>query len=644
MVHFGPSADKPEVVSALEHLTKLHALSIDDLYVKWEQFSNQRQFKNTNLDSVNLENFKHYLQLQMEKRAAKAPTAFNQLNQARKPKPVRSANGSPKIFGVNVSGTPSLKKRRMNDEPSSDGKSKSSPLHFSTTPVNEAQISEPDLFSTTKETSQNEIPSGKILDTLNLSDLEVATGLDTDDEHGLKISPYYDPRKFQFRTMRQSLIDVADVLDEQIEMLSNVVQKYYQLSASDFRDPTTQAQSEICAVGRIVPDSSSSEDHLNEESLALETSRMGGVGRRIRLNLSDVSEASFFCGQIVALKGKNANDEYFTISEVLPLPYPDSPTSSPEELREIYDSMNGKSSKIVITSGPYIPDNSFTMEHLERFVEKINADIKPHVLIMFGPFIDYTNSMISKGTIPNFSNLKTQPKTLDELFIKVMVPILKSIKPEIKVILIPSTRDTLSKHAAYPQDSFDRKALHLPKNFICFANPSTFQLNEVFFGCSNADIFKDMKEVTRGGGISSKSRFDRISEHILQQRKFYPVFPGGLKRKLISPKGSDEENHQHIAGADLEVAYMGLAEFVDGFAPDVIVVPSELPQFARVVQNVVMINPGRFVRPKGAKGSYAQISIKSPELDSGVLTEVKGESSVYLHNVWKRSRVDLITT
>ncbi|CAR29627.1 ZYRO0G13200p [Zygosaccharomyces rouxii] len=643
VVHFGPAADKPEIVSALEHLTKLHALTIDDLYVKWEQFSNQKNFKNANLDPVNLDNFKQYLQLQIEKRAAKAPTTFNHTNVARKPKPVRSVNGSPTLFGLNVSKTPTLKRRKMNDELESDGKSKSSPLHFSTTPLSANSTPGPDLNSMAAIPSQDDIQSGKILDSLNSNNLEIATGIDVTDGTKLKISPYYDPEKYHFRTMRQSLIDVADVLDEQIEILSNIVQNHYQLQASDFGDPTIQAQSELYTVGRIVPDSSSSEDHLNEESLALETSRMGGVGRRIRLDLSNVNEVSFFCGQIVALKGKNANDEYFTVSEVLSLPYPDSPTSTLEELQETSNSMNGKPSKIVITSGPYIPDNSFSMINLDNFVERINTEIKPHVLVMFGPFIDYTNSMIAKGTIPIFPNLKIQPKTLDEIFIKVMAPILKNIDSQIQVIMIPSTRDTLSKHAAYPQDSFDRKALHLPKNFKCFANPSTFQLNEVFFGCSNVDIFKDMKEVTRGGNIFLRNRFDRISEHLLQQRRFYPVFPGGVRKKLLPSSTNSERTYQHISGADLEVAYMGLTEFVDGFAPDIIVIPSELPQFARVVQNVVMINPGRFIKPLGAKGTYAQITISSPDLESGLLTEIKGESSVYLHNVWKRARVDLIT-
>lgn len=208
------------------------------------------------------------------------------------------------------------------------------------------------------------------------------------------------------------------------------------------------------------------------------------------------------------------------------------------------------------------------------------------------------------------------------------------------MILIPCTRDAISKHASYPQDSFDRKYLQLPKNFKCFSNPSTFQLNEAFFGCSNIDIFKDLVETTKGGLTFSRDRFDRISEHILQQRRYYPLFPGKTREILAS---KEKKIYKHIAGADLEIPYLGLTEFVGNVAPDVMIFPSELPCFARVVQNVVIINPGRFIKHKGGRGTFAQLSIAKPDLNDGRLTKVDNDEPVYLHNVWKRARIDLST-
>lgn len=650
VVHFGPEADEPEIVSELENLTKLHALSIEDLYIKWEQFSYQKHDIRTELSTGNLDQFKQFLQRQVEKRAAKAPAASIPSSQLKRPKNIRGLNSSPSLFGFNVSKTPTFKKSKVNEDLDTHGTNKSSPLQFSATPISgnnntelgvSPNICSSELVTASTTPLKDETESGKILDSLNLGNMEISPGIDTKGDCKLKVAPFYNPEKYHFRTMRQNLLDVADVLDEQIEIFIKIIQNHYGLSHSEFGDPTIQSQSEVYTVGRIVPDFSASEDFLNIESLALETSRMGGVGRRIRLDLTNVNEASFFCGQIVALKGKNANVEYFTVTEVIPLPYPESPVSTPEELQEIHAMTNGHSSKIVVTSGPYVADNSFNINHLENFVERINNEIKPHVWIMFGPFIDVTHPMVANGTIPDFPNLRVQPRTLDEIFLKVMAPVLKNINSQIQVILIPSTRDALSKHAAYPQDSLDRKALHLPKNFKCFTNPSTFQLNEVFFGCSNVDIFKDLREVTKGGNTSMRNRFDRISEHILQQRRFYPLFPGAIKKKLLSSETSGEKVYEHVSGADIEVSYMGLAEFVGNFAPDVIIIPSELQRFVRVVQNVIMINPGRFVKPMGAKGTYAQITIKSPDPEENSLTKIDGDDIMFLHNVWKRARVDI---
>lgn len=651
---FGPEAGTPEILSALQHLIKLHALSTEDLYIKWEQFSYQKHDSNSNLSQSNLEQFKNFLQTQVEKKAARMPNMSNSSSSTKKPKMLKPIGSSP-LFGLNVPKTPTLMKRKLN--PSGLSSEKRSKLEFKATSAEKGKDSHLEVklekknvpgFSTDHgqekdlSTPRKHAEPGKILDSLNPGNLEVGGGISEDGKQNVKITPFYDAQKYKFRTMRQNLLDASDVLDEQIEAFTKIIQEHFQLSPSDFGDPTIQSQGEVYAVGRIVPDSSSSEDYVNMESLALETSRLSGIGRRVRLNLANVAEVSLFCGQIVGVRGKNATGDYLTVNEVLPLPYPNSPVSTSEELQEYRLAMEDNQLKVIVTSGPYLPDNSFDMNQLIQFVERINSEIKPHTLIMTGPFIDVTHPMVENGTIPIFPNLKTQPQTLDEVFIKIMAPILKNINPQTHIILIPSTRDAISKHAAYPQDSLDRKYLQLPKNFRCFTNPSTFQLNEVFFGCSNVDTFKDMKEITKGGSTSMRNRFDRVSEHILQQRRYYPVFPGGLKKRQLSSNG--EKVFEHISGADLEVPYLCLTELVGNFTPDIIIIPSELQQFSRVVQNVVMINPGKFIKPTGGQGTYAQVTISSPSLEDGKLTKMPGSEPVYLHNVWKRARVDLVTS
>ncbi|AJP81955.1 Pol12p [Saccharomyces cerevisiae YJM1573] len=698
ITHFGPDADKPEIITALENLTKLHALSVEDLYIKWEQFSNQRRQTHTDLTSKNIDEFKQFLQLQMEKRANQISSSSKVNTSTKKPVIKKSLNSSP-LFGLSIPKTPTLKKRKLHgpfslsdskqtynvgSEAETNEKGNSSlKLEFTpgmaedavgdSAPLSHAKSSDAktpgsSTFQTpttnTPTTSRQNVPAGKILDSLNPENIEISSGnpnvglLSTEEPsyNQVKVEPFYDAKKYKFRTMRQNLQEASDVLDDQIESFTKIIQNHYKLSPNDFADPTIQSQSEIYAVGRIVPDSPTYDKFLNPESLSLETSRMGGVGRRVRLDLSQVNELSFFLGQIVAFKGKNANGDYFTVNSILPLPYPNSPVSTSQELQEFQANLEGSSLKVIVTCGPYFANDNFSLELLQDFIDSINNEVKPHVLIMFGPFIDITHPLIASGKLPNFPQFKTQPKTLDELFLKLFTPILKTISPHIQTVLIPSTKDAISNHAAYPQASLIRKALQLPKkNFKCMANPSSFQINEIYFGCSNVDTFKDLKEVIKGGTTSSRYRLDRVSEHILQQRRYYPIFPGSIRTRIkpkdVSTKketndmeSKEEKVYEHISGADLDVSYLGLTEFVGGFSPDIMIIPSELQHFARVVQNVVVINPGRFIRATGNRGSYAQITVQCPDLEDGKLTLVEGEEPVYLHNVWKRARVDLIAS
>lgn len=656
VAQFGPEAGNPDVLSALQNLMNLHALTLEDLYIKWEQFSYQKHEKSTSLSTENLDRFKQFLQLQVEKNAAHISQAnSNPSSSTKKPRSLKQLQSSPSLFGFNIPKSLSVKKRKITAGSDHQAPDTSSKLEFLEDPTRDYTNKEnetswgsaskaPDAPNSSdiaaSPSVKRTVEAGKVLSSLNPEQLEVAQGLEEESDKKVKVTPFYDAQKYKFRTMRQNLSDASDVLDLQIEMMTEIVQGHYKLSAQEFGDPSIQAQSEVHAVGRIVPDSSS-DDSVNMDSLALETSRMAGIGRRVRLDLTNVNEISLFCGQIVAVKGKNADGDIFKVTEFLQLPYPESPVSTSEEIQAHQASLEGKSLKVIVMSGPFTSDASFDFTYLSEFVERLNSEIKPHVVIIFGPLIDITHPMIAAGTLPHFPHLKVQPQTLDDLFVKVMTPILKNIRSNIQVILIPSTRDAVSKHAAYPQDALDRKSLDLPKNFKCFANPATFQLGEVFFGCSNVDTFKDMKEMTKGGNTSMRDRFDRVSEHILQQRRFYPIFPGGIKKKLLSNLEGKKKIYEHISGADVDVAYLGLTEFVGNFTPDIIIIPSELNHFARVGQNVLMINPGRFVKPWGHQGTYAEISISSPNLEDGKLTKIEGPEPVYLHNIWKRVRVDI---
>ena len=207
-----------------------------------------------------------------------------------------------------------------------------------------------------------------------------------------------------------------------------------------------------------------------------------------------------------------------------------------------------------------------------------------------------------------------------------------------------------------PQDSFDRKKLGLPKILKVFPNPSGFSINEVLIGNSNLDIFKDLRDIYKEDtAIISNNRFERIVKHIFEQRRYYPIFPGSIKTEpkqkctdLLNGAQGEYLDGIAVGGSSLETPYLGLSELGDSL-PDVLILPSELKYFAKVIQGVIVINPGIFIKPSKdpnrEEGSYAVVNIQPPNFDAEDNIEaIDDTNTLYYHNVNKRSRVDIYSS
>ncbi|CCH44807.1 hypothetical protein BN7_4376 [Wickerhamomyces ciferrii] len=624
---FGPKIDHEELITKCEQIVKIFAISIEDLYINWESFVITK-YDGLKLEYTveNLGLLQNYIQSNLEKRKNGAPST-TKLN---KKINITNNNSSPFNF---LPSTPTIlkKKQKLND---STPRKLVSPLEQKTPITNTPVVNTPTPLKTTQE-------SGKIIESLN-NQITISPGFkpDLSDENPIKLIANFDPKKYQFRTMRTKILETADILDEQIDSFTKIIQQHYQIPSSDFNNPSIISQSEIITVGRIIPDNPQVESiQLNSSSLALETSRTLGIGKRIPLDLSNLTDYSLFPGQIVALRGKNASGDFFKINEILEIPYLGSPVSTNDELTTYYENLENDL-KILCINGPYTSSKDLDFTYLENFVTKVNNEIQPHVVIMFGPFIDISHPLVSSGNLDIESPTGKKIQTLDDIFKFLVSPILKKINNKIQIILIPSLKDSISKHAAYPQDSYDKKQLQLSstKNIKNFPNPSIFQINEILIGVSNNDIFKDLKDINKGSP-AGENRFDRISNHIIQQRRFYPSFPGSKSQRKITSSNDDEDEFEFLPSSELDVPYLGLSEFND-VLPDILIIPSELRFFARVVKNTLVINPGVFMRPNSS-GTLAQITIEKPKIDELTKINEDGED-LYLHDIWKRARVDII--
>lgn len=620
------------IVSKLLVVKELFNLSNDDVYIQWESFVVTQGDGEMELCSSNIERFHQHLQGSLANSHVKKTPALKKVRDLAASK--RKAadfdfSSSPKTTDL----SPRLKRKAplLSSEPWSSPSKIEVPLS-----PRAVSAAEPD----------------SIVESLN-PDINIDEWAES-----THIAANFDPEKYKFRTMAMKLLESADILDEQIDNMSLQFLDLYKNTDIQLGNPCMSSQLDIVCCGRVVPDSPMYDSilalSLNDTSLFLETSRFGGIGQRIPLDLSNLKEFSLFPGQVIGLKGRNPTGRAFVVHEILQLPTLGSAVSSIAELSET--SNPGLGTKVLVAAGPFSNLISCDYSKLESLVARINETIRPQVAILYGPFVDLANKEVQLGDIevpaltPN-----QQPKNLDDVFRALVTPTLKKIDSLIQVILVPSLRDATSKHASYPQSSMDRKKLGLPKNFKCFPNPSAFSINEVIFGTSNLDVFKDLKEVYRSSGDStqlSSNRFERIANHIFDQRRYYPVFPGSVKTlgepsaaTLYDGLMAEELGETDIGGSCLEVPYLALSELGESL-PDVMIIPSELKYFAKVIKDVIVINPGQFIRPsKDASrtdGSYVVLSVKAPDANAQDNIEKVENSEMYYHNVYKRTRVDII--
>jgi DNA polymerase alpha subunit B len=145
------------------------------------------------------------------------------------------------------------------------------------------------------------------------------------------------------------------------------------------------------------------------------------------------------------------------------------------------------------------------------------------------------------------------------------------------------------------------------------------------FAVSTNDILFHLQreEITRKPAITNPPA--RLARHILTQRSFYPLFPPPPRDAL--PAGLN------AVGAALDVPHLRLADLVN-VTPDILVLPSMLGSFAKVVDAVVVVNPGNAAKPRGP-GTWVVMTVKPKEVGDGVVEEDVA------NEVWERARVEV---
>ncbi|KAJ2849660.1 DNA-directed DNA polymerase alpha subunit pol12 [Coemansia brasiliensis] len=381
----------------------------------------------------------------------------------------------------------------------------------------------------------------------------------------------------RMRFMFEKLGTRTETVNKRIERMALDVKVEYGITA--LANPTYPHQNEVTAVGRIVNiNLDDATAPISSDSLFLETSRRLGNGRRIMLNVQAAPSFSLFPGQVVAVEGKNLKGSEFAVSQFRPLPQLQhiGIDDRPDAI-EPFDA--------TVASGPYTLSDNFDYEPLRDLVDHIIA-ARPSLVLLLGPFVSETHPMLRDGQVDLMP---------DEIFQTRVAPHLNRLRESLPscIYLVPSPDDLCLPYVSLPQPALRRDQLArmgLSEGIHSLANPAQISVNGVNIAISNIDtLFHLVKEeVSRLPALSD--RLPRLAWHLVEQRHFYPLAtpPAGCAGILASQ--------------DTMLRML--------VAPDILITPSQLRQFARVHENVVLLNPGH--SSKGLSGgTFAKLAVRA---------------------------------
>ena len=593
-----------DVLHELIAISTLLSLDPQELFYKWESYAIKMGTENTRMEYKTVKGFKKDLQDTLE-RETRSKGHNNTVKKMVSATP-RAAAGGNDIFGGMLDGitstTPSRRpvptsaKRKAGETQHTPApKAVKNGLRSSPTPAPARDT--PDASFADRQNP------GQVLETLNAHLPAGTVPEEPPTKSRVALKANTELPKFAYKPMAMQLSSASEILDDRIDSFMELIQEHHKLSDSAFGNPAAQSSSEVVAVGRIACDQP--DGKLNAASLTLETSRRMGAGIRIPLRFQDGIGFDLFPGKITAFRGTNVSGEYFSVSEVLPLPLLPPAASTPTELDIHNDRLEDESGQTrplsyLIASGPYTPDTDLSFAALNTLIATAQSK-RPDVLILTGPFLDLEHPLLASGDLephlPPDTKLDPDRATLADVFralISTPLQRLTQSNPTITIILVPSLRDAISKHVSWPQDRFPRAAFGLPKQVQVVTNPITLSINETVFGICSTDVLAELRRdnVYSAGSKKAGAAFNddilaRLSAHVIEQRHYFPVFPAQGQESLHKPApiagevaGPGQEPRLPV-GASIDIGYLKLGEWLN-VRPDVLLLPSTLTPFAKV--------------------------------------------------------------
>ncbi|XP_046401984.1 DNA polymerase alpha subunit B isoform X2 [Ischnura elegans] len=361
-------------------------------------------------------------------------------------------------------------------------------------------------------------------------------------------------------------------------------------------------------LGRICSDG-----RLNAESILLEGSVDSSVsGKPIRLDVSGMSSAedggqrepfAVFPGQVVVVNGQNNKGQRLFAQKIhskASAPLPSKMPSLSKETGPLH---------VVVGAGPFTQLDTLSYEPLQDLMALVRK-IRPHVLILIGPFLDFTHAHISGD---GGCQLAETFETYFDRMVDEMMGQLQGMNTQ--VVLVSSARD-VHAHPVYPTPAYaflpgGRAAQYMSSDgtkrprLILAPDPCLLDVSGVVIGVTATDILMHLGREEMAGTGHKIDRLGRLARHLIHQRNYYPLYPPALGVNLDMKLWS-------------QMCTMPVT-------PHILILPSDLRGFIKDVDDCIVMNPERLT--KGVVGgSFAKFEVRPLEIsEPSLLSNVKAQ-------------------
>lgn len=304
----------------------------------------------------------------------------------------------------------------------------------------------------------------------------------------------------------------------------------------------------------------------------------------LSLNFSQVRSTSIFPGQVVLAKGFIPRGDTFVVEEI----YTDRKLTPPPPLKV------DRELQFVVAAGPYTHSKDLVYDRLHDLLNYLKSH-RPDVLLLTGPFVDADHTLVGELA-----------ETFESFFEKMVAGILEVVGSNTTVLLVSCQKDAMAP-SVYPTPPYTLRKTY--PNLHLLADPSLVDLDGITLGVSSTDVLDHL--LSHEFATNAGERMHRVINHMFNQGSFYPICP---------PADENMSYDSHLAQKYAQLKQL----------PNVLILPSDQRHFIRVVNDCLVINPGRVSDIKG--GTFARFLViptapigtnKAPNMFNSVACQIQ---------------------